>query len=225
MTAVKANFTDQTGFFNPMNNGHTVTIIGCGGIGASILPTLVTMGFHRYVLWDPDTVEDRNMASTAIFKPQDLFRPKVDVVKEYLEEYGATDVDVEYRLFTPDDADQLTGIVIAGVDSMAARRVIFDAVSLHPDVSLYADGRIGGEYWQLLLVNPSDVDQLDWYEKHYLFDDSKAAALPCTMRAVVYPAVALGASLAALLARFSRGETVPRLVQQDMRTLENLIMQ
>lgn len=224
MPAARSNFVDQTGFFNPMTNGHTVTIIGCGGIGASILPTLVTMGFQRYVLWDLDDVKDRNMASTAIFKPADLFRPKVDVVKEYLESYGATDVQVEKRFFTADDADLLTGIVIAGVDSMAARRVIFDAINLNPNVSLYADGRIGGEHWQLLLINPENFDHLEWYEEHYLFDDAEAAELPCTMRAVVYPAVALGANLAAMLARFSRGESVPRMIQQDMRTLDNLIM-
>ncbi|MDB5162181.1 MAG: adenylyltransferase [Candidatus Saccharibacteria bacterium] len=201
-TPFEPDYSDQTGFFNPDGFADTLTVIGCGGIGASILPTLVTMGFSRYVLWDDDGVEPRNIASNLIFAPGDLYRPKkVEVVKEYLLRYGATDVQIFPRRFTAKDHLD-AGIVISGVDTMAARKEIWKAVK-KSDVSLYLDGRIGGEHFTLLSVEPFDGD---WYEKEWLFDDAAAADLPCTLRAVVYPAVALGAEMAALLAGWSRGD-------------------
>ena len=59
-TDFRPDYSDQTGFFNPAMVSETVTIIGCGGIGASVLPTLVTMGFTQFILFDPDFVEPRD---------------------------------------------------------------------------------------------------------------------------------------------------------------------
>lgn len=218
-TRARPDFSDQTGFFDPNQNGYDVTVIGCGGIGASALPTLVTMGFQSFKIWDPDAVEPRNMASQLAFAPAHLYHPKVDVMKEFLEAYGATAVETHQELFTAEMADQLSGIVIAAVDSMAARKMLFEAISLNPNVALFVDGRIGGEFWQLLTISPHDSAQLDWYEKWQLFDDTDAATLPCAERAVVYPAVALGATMACQLAKFVRGEELPRNISQHMRTL------
>jgi hypothetical protein len=205
-----ADFSDQTGIFNPDGIAETLTIIGCGGIGASALPTLVTMGFRRYVLWDDDVVEPRNVASQLLFKPSDLYRPKVEVAREYLLAYGATQVDIVRRKFTADDEPE--GIVISGVDSMAARKEIWPAInaSLSP---LYLDGRIGSEHMSLLTVEPFDAD---WYEKRWLFDDAQGSTLLCAQRAIVYPAVALGGWMASHLAMWSRGITPPRRVDQNL---------
>lgn len=210
-TQFQVDFSDQTGFFNPDGFADTLTVIGIGGIGASILPTLVTMGFSRYVLWDNDIVEPRNIASQLLFAPGDLYRRKVEVAKEYLLKYGATDVQIVERRFTPKDHLE-PGVVISGVDSMAARQAIWKAVK-NSGASLYLDGRIGGEFFKLLAVEPFDGD---WYENGWLFDDGEASELPCTLRAVVYPAVALGAEMAALLAGWSRGEVVPQQIDHHL---------
>lgn len=41
----------------------------------------ITMGIRRFVLWDPDQVEPRNVASQLLFRPRDLYRPKVEVAR------------------------------------------------------------------------------------------------------------------------------------------------
>jgi hypothetical protein len=214
----EVDFSDQTGFFNPEEFADTLTLIGCGGIGASILPVLVTMGFKRYVIWDDDVVEPRNVASQMLFAPDDMYRRKVDVAKEYLLKYGATDVEVVTRKFTADDTLE-PGVVISGVDSMSARQEIWKAVK-DSACALYLDGRIGGELMTLLAVEPFDGD---WYEEDWLFDDAEAAELPCTLRAVVYPAAALGADMAAHLAGFSRGLMPPRRVDRHFGSYYNQI--
>jgi hypothetical protein len=204
----EADFSHQTGIFNPAQVSDTVTIIGCGGIGASVLPTLVTMGFTKFILIDPDLIEPRNITTNLIFRPQDLLRAKVERVKEYLLEYGAESVEIHQELFT--GQVPLTGLVISGVDTMAARKEIWKYVVDNADIPLYCDGRIGGQQMSLLVVEPFNPDHTEWYEEYWLFDDEQAAPLPCTARTVVFPAVALGAFMAAYLAAWSRGEQVPQ---------------
>lgn len=205
-TKFVANFSDQTGIFDPSKVDEVVTVIGVGGIGASILPTILTMGFRKFRLYDPDVVEDRNVTTNLIFRPQDLFRSKVGRVKEYLLDNGATEVEIVQEHYT--GQEPLSGLVISGVDSMSARKEIWQHV-VDGDVFLYLDGRIGGQHATLLTVEPFNPAHTDWYEKYWLFDDAQAVDLPCTARAVVYPAVALGCFMAAFLARWSRGEKIP----------------
>lgn len=225
MTVVyKPDYSDQTTIFDPRQNGHTVTVIGCGGIGASILPTLVTMGFGQYELWDDDVVEPRNVASQLAFRPEDVNRPKVEVMEEYLRAYGAEEVTTHRERITFDNVDQLNGIVIAAVDSMAARRMIWNGIAWRGDIPLYLDGRIGGETWQLFMLAPYDAEKIEWYETFWMFDDDVASPLPCAERAIVYPAVALGAVMAAQLARYLRGEEYPRMMQMGMRDLSQTII-
>lgn len=210
-----ADFSDQTGIFDPDSFAETVTLIGCGGIGASVLPTLVTMGIRRFVLWDPDQVEPRNVASQLLYKPRDLYRPKVEVCREYLLDYGATKVEIHRELLTEDDP--IEGVVVGGVDSMAARRVIWAAIQNNEAaVQMYFDGRIGGEHLSLFAVEPFDGE---WYEKRWLFDDSKAAPLPCTERAIAYPAIALGVALASNFARLSKGQPMPKRFEWNLSNL------
>ncbi len=207
----EADFSDQIDIFDPTKVSETVTIIGCGGIGASALPTLVTMGFTKFILFDKDLIEPRNITTNPIFRPQDLLRPKVERVREYLLEHGAKSVEIHQEFFT--GQAPLKGLVVSGVDSMKARQEIWEHLVMNEDVPLYLDGRIGGQFMTLLSFEPYNPTHIDWYEEHQLRDDKDAAPLPCTARTVAYPAVALGAHMAAYLAAWSRGEKVP--VQTD----------
>jgi len=209
---MSADFSDQTGIFDPNSCAESVTIIGCGGIGGSILPTIVTMGFQRFVLYDDDLVEPRNMASTLIFTDEHLYQPKVEVVRDYLLAHGAEEVVIHREKFTA--ATEIdSSVVISGVDTMAARQEIWQAVAVSDAVDIYLDGRIGGLNWHLLLVNPLDGE---WYENKHLFGDDKAAEDLCAVRAIVYPAVALGAQMAAQLAKWSRHVMIPKQLRGNM---------
>lgn len=202
-----ADYADQTGIFDPAQVAETVTIIGCGGIGASVLPTLVTMGFKHFVLYDLDIVEPRNITTNLLFRPRDLMRPKVERVREYLLEYGAESVEIHQEMYT--GQQPLSGLVISGVDSMSARKEIWKHVVDNGSIPIYFDGRIGGQHMTLLSVEPFNPAHIEWYEEFCLFDNDQAEPLPCTARTVVFPAVALGAFLASYLAAWSRGEQVP----------------
>lgn len=203
---LEADFGDQTGFFNPRTFGTKVVVIGCGGIGASIIPTLVTMGVENFELYDGDSVEPRNVTTNLIFRRQDIGRLKVERVEEYLKEYGGSNVTVTTHDEHYTGQEPLSGIVISGVDSMAARHSIWGHVSTSPEAVLYLDGRIGGLQMTLLSFQPFDPDLAERYETHYMGSDEDAAPLPCTQRTIVHPAVTLGSYMAEYLRRWSRGE-------------------
>ncbi len=215
----QADFTDQLRIFDPRAHAFQLTMIGIGGIGASALPTLVTLGLDEFVLWDPDRVEERNVASQLLFTPDDVGKRKVNVAKRYLMAYGAQQVVKHRRLFSREDRDTLDGIVISAVDSMAARREIWGAVKYNGLVPLFMDGRIGGELCVLCTIDPCDPDSVEWYEEFMLFDDAEAEPLPCAERAIVYPAVTLGAVMAAQITRFARGHELQRLFNGNLECL------
>lgn len=211
------DWADQTGWFDPDKVTSPVTVIGCGGIGSNAAFELITMGFKRFVLYDDDTVEPRNLASQKAFRHRDLYRPKVEALAEVLIEYGATEVLVHQRLFTSEDT--IAGaIVIGAVDSMKSRQLIWEAVSNSPDVELYLDGRLGGQLAQIFAVEPLDGD---WYEDDWLFGDGEATTgITCTMRAIVYPATVMSGIMCRHLSRWSRGLPVCRFTQWDGETGE-----
>lgn len=216
---VFVDWSDQTGWFDPDKVLMPVTIIGCGGIGSNVAFELITMGFRRFVLYDDDKVEPRNLASQKAYRYQDLYQPKAKALAEILFTYGATEVLVRSRRFTAEDTIE-TPVVIGAVDSMASRQMIWDAITNSPDVELYLDGRLEGEIAQIFAVEPLDAD---WYTDHWMFSDAEASKDgACTMRTIVYPATMMASTMCRHLSRWSRNLPICRFVQFDMTTLDIL---
>lgn len=210
------DFSDQIGLFDPSTFDETVTLIGCGGIGASLLPTLVTMGVKKFILFDPDIVEPRNVASQLIYMREDVYqKPKVEICRDVIEGYYPdAEVEVHQRFFTADDSID-SAVVIGAVDSMAARQEIWQAVA-NSDASLYLDGRIGGEHFSLFAVDPLDGD---WYKDKCLFDDSAVAPLPCAERAIIYTATVLGGIICRHLKEWHQGVQLPDAIHMSLKDL------
>lgn len=215
------NYADQQRIFNPRKFGHRLIVIGCGGIGASALPTLATLGVPEIELWDADIVVDRNVASTIMFGVNDIGQYKVEVAERELLRLGVSKVTVHQERFdAAKHGDTLSGIVISAVDTMAVRRDIWEAIRWNGRVVYYFDGRIGGETLQLDMVNPTEPEDITWYEQFELFDDTKVAPLPCAQRNIVYPSAVLGGLMASRLACFARDLPTGRKVVMDMQTLK-----
>lgn len=158
-----------------------IHLIGVGGIGSVVLPPLMRMAPQQVVLWDHDDVEPHNLDYQLIYRPDDIGRPKVEAALGYLERQGLTsgaNVTLRRERVTGDHANELSGIVIMAVDSMAARFDIFKAVCHNPAVLYMLDGRTGGSQFDCFCIEICDLTQVDFYER-LLFPDSQAAPLPC----------------------------------------------
>jgi molybdopterin/thiamine biosynthesis adenylyltransferase len=78
------------------------------------------------------------------------------------------------------------GIVIASVDTMSARREIFDYCKAHTDsITLYVDTRMGGLEGQIYFVDMEDKKEIENYETS-LFSDDQAVRQRCTERAIIF---------------------------------------
>lgn len=218
---IEADWSDQTGWFDPDKIDTIVTIVGCGGIGSNVAFELITMGFKRFELYDDDIVEPRNLASQKAYRPSDLYRPKAEALAEVLIQYGATEVITHKRRLTAEDAFN-GALVIGAVDSMTSRQLIWEAVSASPDVELYLDGRLHRQIAQVLAVEPLDPE---WYTDGWLFSNEEAAQDgECTMRMIVFPATALASTMCRNLGLWYQGEAIEQFIQIDMVNMDILII-
>jgi len=111
-------FLRQLDLVNPETLDLPIHLIGCGGIGSFAALALSKMGAQRLHLYDPDAIEEHNLPNQ-LFRLRDVGRPKVEALREILEEFAGAPVEV---MSIEVEAQRMTGIVIAAVDTMRARR-------------------------------------------------------------------------------------------------------
>ena len=155
--------------------------IGAGSIGSFtdlLLAIMARTPTWELALYDFDIIEGGNLVNQLYWKP-DLGRSKKKVfklaaLKKIIRRFSGVKVYTSKKKVgrkTP-----LSGIVVVMVDSLAARREIFQAVKFNTAVSLYIDARSGGKHAIVFALNPIDIDQVRAYEKTL---EGQAAPPPC----------------------------------------------
>ena len=71
-----------------------VAVLGCGGLGTWALAALAAAGVRRFRLVDHDVVELSNLNRQAIYRPDQLGRPKVEAAADWLRRFDSR-IDVE----------------------------------------------------------------------------------------------------------------------------------
>jgi len=183
-------------FYNPDQDlNPLITIVGVGGIGSWAALCLSKMGFDSLILWDHDVVEPQNVGCQ-LYGTDDIGMPKVEALAQVIER--TTDVRLtayhkEYCIKEPQ------GIVIVAVDSMEARKQIFQTCkplpSMEHKVPLFIDCRIGGELLLLYAVDPNNESAVMKYV-NVSYPDSEARNLPCTGQNTAYIGMIAGAMIA-----------------------------
>jgi molybdopterin/thiamine biosynthesis adenylyltransferase len=192
-----------------------IHLIGCGGIGSLAALALGKLGCCHLHLYDDDHVEEHNVPNQ-FFRTSDVGRPKVEALAEILEAFTGTRPQAHPRRVQD---ERLRGIVVSGVDSMAARMVIWQkAVRHRAGILLYLDGRLGAEVCRLYAIRPADPDDVRAYERS-LYDDGQAEVLSCTAGAIIYTGFAMASLIADQVKKFATGETVGREILFDLKTL------
>lgn len=192
-----------------------VHLIGCGGIGSFAALALGKLGCTRLHLHDDDRVEEHNIPNQ-FFRVSDVGRPKAAALAEIVELFAGQSPEPHLHRV---EADRLQGIVIAGVDSMAARKTIWRrAVRYRAGIPLYLDARLGAEICRIYAVRPTDPEDIRHYEGS-LYGDDQAAPLSCTAGAIIYTGFAVASLLADEVKKFATGEAVAREIIYDLKTL------
>jgi len=208
-------FLRQLDLVNPETLDLPIHLIGCGGIGSFAALALSKMGAQQLHLYDPDGIEEHNLPNQ-LFRLRDVGRPKVEALREILEEFAGAPVEV---MSIEVEAQRMTGIVIAAVDTMRARKAIWQrSIRYRAGVVRYLDARMGAEVARIYAVNPTDPDDVRLYEKT-LYSDEEAEVFPCTAAAISYSGFAIASLIGNLVKRLATGEDLPREILLDLKTL------
>ncbi len=214
-TVRSMEFLRQLDLVSPETLDIPIHLIGCGGIGSFTALVLSKMGVRQLSLYDPDGIEEHNLPNQ-LFRLSDVGRPKVEALREILAEFAGLSVEVQPVQV---EGQRMAGVVISGVDTMQARKTIWQqCIRYRTAIVRYIDARMGAEVARIYAVRPTDPSDIRFYEKT-LYHDEEAEALPCTAAAIIYSGFAIASLIGNLVKRLATGEDLPREVLFDLKTL------
>ena len=192
-----------------------ISLIGCGGIGSFTALALAKMGCGQLTVFDDDLVEEQNIPNQ-LYRLSDVGHLKVERLADIISAF--TGIAIQAR---PERVQnqRLQGIVVCSVDSMEARRKIWDrSIRFKASVAAYIDARMGAEVSRIYTVLPQDPDHVRFYEMT-LYSDDEAWQVPCTAQAIVYTGFGIASLVAGQVKRVAMGEVCKREMIFDHRTL------
>ena len=209
------NFWRQLDVFDPTDFDRTVHVVGCGAIGSHVIDTLINAGITRIVVYDFDTVEEHNVPNQA-FLPEQVGLPKVEAMAELAAKLGCTITPVNARVASL----ELDGpaYVILAVDSMEARKAIWEStVRYNPSVRMF-ETRMAAEYGIIHAIDPINPDEVRLWEESW-FPSTEAEESACTNRAVATTACSLAAIQVHHLIAWEAGDKPPAYTFFALRPL------
>lgn len=137
----------------------SVLVIGCGGLGSTLLYCLCSMGIGRIGFCDGDTVALNNLNRQFLHTPADIGRNKAQSAYEKLHAY-APELSLEpydFRVTDENAADIVSRyeLVLLAVDSIASRLVI-NRACVEKNIPL-VDAGVHGLRGSLYTVRPGAI--------------------------------------------------------------------
>ena len=135
-----------------------ISLIGCGGIGSFTALALAKMGCGQLTVFDDDLVEEQNIPNQ-LYRLSDVGHLKVERLADIISAF--TGIAIQAR---PERVQnqRLQGIVVCSVDSMEARRKIWDrSIRFKASVAAYIDARMGAEVSRIYTVLPRTLIMSD----------------------------------------------------------------
>jgi len=184
-----------------------VMILGQGGIGSHLSFLVSRLGCELY-LYDHDIYEEHNMTGQ-IVKQNALGKNKAEAMKELINELSPDCVVECFGKYTEDEPTN--DVVLCGFDNMVARKVAFanwrrHVESLDPKDRrncLFMDGRLLAETMQILSITGDSTENMDRYEKDYLFSDNEVLEADCTFKQTSHCAAMIASHMTAFLTNWA----------------------
>jgi molybdopterin/thiamine biosynthesis adenylyltransferase len=209
------DYLRQLGIVDPSRYGDTeLTVIGAGGIGSPTIMALTKTGFNNITVWDADKVDGHNIPNQ-MYRPQDIGKLKVEAISLICREWAKASVVGVPEMYS--GQKPLSGIVISGVDSMEARKTIWEkGIRYNPGVGIYIEGRMAGQWGMIHTVRPCDPDMVEWYESTTLYPDKEVEPVACTDRAIAYNVFGLASLIVNQVAKHVKGEETAKEIIYDL---------
>lgn len=183
---MSVSFLRHAGWFSPEHTKDTtLNIIGVGATGSNIGLCCAKMGFHSFRIWDADIVESHNLPNQ-IYETIDINTKKVDAFERMLKNFNPM-IKVEkhdYFFNTEDHKSLLTdGPLLLTVDTMSARKDIYNSFENNFEVHKVFETRMGFNYAEVNIIDNFNTSHLnEWLNT--LKDDKEIQESACNMRII-----------------------------------------
>ena len=167
-----------------------IGVIGAGSIGSWVVLCLSKLGVSNITVWDFDLVESHNQPNQ-VYRESDIGKPKVQCLHDICQDMSSVKINPVYTKYD----GTVCPILICGVDSMSARKEIWENVKMNYRIKRYWDCRMGGEMASIWSISPNDVDDIKTYEET-LFSDGEGEDLPCGAKSIGYTNQWIGSTMA-----------------------------
>ena len=202
------DFRRQLGIFNPSEHRNiAVSLIGCGSVGSFTALALAKMGVPILEAWDMDIIEEHNLPNQ-FFKNDQIGMKKTEALCKVLSEFS--EAIVTPREMVSIDSELCGSVIVSAVDSIEARKVIWEAVK-KSDAMLYIDSRMGGRIFSVFTVNLDNKKSIKAYEKR-LFAAGAPLNVPCTERTIIFNVLGVASVVCNQVTRYAADEeTIPEM--------------
>ncbi|MCB0353602.1 MAG: ThiF family adenylyltransferase [Bdellovibrionales bacterium] len=160
--------------FDPTEyDGLRFSVIGVGSLGSVIGSGLAKLGLTGVQLHDFDTVAEHNIANQ-LFGHQDIGQPKVEALKRRIE----VDTGISVTAFNDavtEDTD-LGEVVFICVDSMSARKRIFEGIKVNLTTELLIEMRMGADEGRIYTIDPRNPLHVRKWEENWYPDEEVGEA-------------------------------------------------
>ncbi len=191
------NLSQQKYYF-PRESIRPVTIIGAGAIGSNIATMLARMGANDITVYDEDSVDSHNIAPSA-YGSGDFATAKVDALRSIIARDTEVSIIAKRRMYA---GEKLKGTIIVCVDSMHARKLVWNRVKNNPLVDIVIDTRTAEKFWQVFAIEPCKPDDIAHYEHFLAYEDAQAAPQMCGLHGIIFVSLAVAAEVGENLANF-----------------------
>ncbi len=190
-----------------------ITVIGAGAIGGWTVLSLAKMGFNDITVYDNDEVSIENM-NCQFYPYSAIGKSKVETLAQLVEMFANVKIKAINGRY--EGKTSFNGIVISAVDSMEARKLIWNAQKKKTSKAKFIiDPRMGAETSLLYVMDPKNEQDIKSYEKT-LYTDNNAVAERCTAKATIYTANLLAGQVCKAVKDIAVGAPYTRLSQWDI---------
>lgn len=192
-----------------------VLIIGLGGTGSWTTQLMAKLNPMTITCYDSDRIEEHNMGGQLCenvygkYKTQSTYN-----LMEHISDYPSLiTFNRDYTCIDTCDFD----VVISCVDNMDTRREIYNHWFLKgKNDSLYIDGRLAAEYFQVFCLSKQDSYHQKVYEHEWLFKHEEADPTVCSYKQTAFTAAMIGGIINNLVVNYTVNRFTEPIIPRDL---------
>lgn len=207
-------FENQSGLISTRDiQDKSILVVGAGAIGGFTTMALAKMGATKITVFDADKIEPHNIPNQ-IYPYSSLNRSKVGSLYKLAQDFsGGTKIKSLEAKWHPNRKNS-SEIVIAAVDDMDTRKMIWDSVK--DTCKLFIDPRMGGLVYRVYAIEPRNKKQVKFYESN-LYPSSKAVKERCGQKSIIFTVLGVSSTILDLVKKYVNNEKRPLEVVYDFK--------